>query len=333
MARPPALQRVLGKVAATCREHELFLPGDLVLVGVSGGPDSVCLLHGLHALRRLLRIRLAVVHVDHGLRPDSGADAVYVRRLGARLKVPVLVHRVTERPSRGESVEAWARAQRYRAFEEARRELDARRVALAHTLDDQAETVLLALLSGKGLEAVAGMRPVAGPYVRPLLEVTREEVEACCRALRLRPREDPTNRDPRFLRNALRLRGIPALERALRRPVREPIAQTAALLREDADELARRALEAFEDVVEEAPAGVDLDAVRLAGLPKAIAGRVVRLALLRCGAAWTREDVEAVLDLARGRPGRRRDLSHGLRAERGKEYVSILSRASPEGRG
>jgi tRNA(Ile)-lysidine synthase len=332
MARPAAFQRVLGKVAATCREHELFLPGDLVLVGVSGGPDSVVLLHGLHALRRLLRIRLAVVHVDHGLRPGSGQDAVYVRRLGARLRVPVAVHRVKERPPRGASIEAWARAQRYRAFEETRRELDARRVALAHTLDDQAETVLLALLSGKGLEALAGMRPVAGPYVRPLLEVTRAEVEACCRALRLRPREDPTNRDPRFLRNALRLRGIPALERALRRPVREPIARTAELLREDADELARRALVAFEDVVEEAPAGVDLDAVRLAGLPRAIAGRVVRLALLRCGATWTREDVEAVLDLARGRAGRRRDLSHGLRAERGREYVSI-SRASPEGRG
>ncbi|GBC87302.1 tRNA(Ile)-lysidine synthase [bacterium HR12] len=329
MARPPAVARVLGKVTEACREHELFLPGDLVLVGVSGGPDSICLLHALHALRRLLRIRLAVVHVDHGLRPGSAEDASYVRRVGARLGVPVHVERVEDRPRRGDSLEAWARAVRYAAFERVRRELDARRVALAHTLDDQAETVLLALLSGRGLEALAGMRPLAGPYARPLLGVTREEVEACCSALRLRPREDPTNRELRFLRNALRLRGIPALERALRRPVREPIARTAELLRQDADELARRALEAFGDVVEETPAGVDLDAVRLAGLPKAIAGRVVRLALLRCGAVASREDVEAVLDLAHGRPGRRRQLSHGLRAGRQGGYVSI----APEDRG
>ncbi len=330
MGRPPAVARVLTAVTETCREHDLFLPGDVVLVGVSGGPDSVCLLHALHALRRLLRIRLAVVHVDHGLRPGSAGDAAYVRRLATRLGVPVRIERVEERPARGDSVEAWARAVRYRAFERVRRELDARRVALAHTLDDQAETVLLALCTGRGLEALSGMRPLAGPYARPLLEVTREEVEAFCRALRLRPRQDPTNLDPRFLRNALRLRGIPALERALRRPIREPIARTAALLREDADELARRSLEAFGDVVEETPVGVDLDAVRLAGLPRAIAGRVVRLALLRCGAVATREDVEAVLDLALGRPGRRRELSHGLRADRERGYVSI---SSPEGRG
>jgi tRNA(Ile)-lysidine synthase len=191
--------------------------------------------------------------------------------------------------------------------------------------------VLLAALTGRGLEAVSGMRPVAGPFVRPLLEVTRDEVEAFCRALHLRPRRDPTNQDPRFLRNALRLRGLPALERSLRRPVREALAQTGALLRDDADELSRRALESFDDVVQETRDGADLDAARLTVLPKAVASRVVRLALLRCKAPATREDVEAVLDLSAGRPGRRRDLSRGLKAEREREYVS-LSRTSPESR-
>ena len=309
----------------------MFLPGETVLVGVSGGPDSVCLISALHALRRLLRIRLEVVHVDHRLREGSAGDAAYVRRFSARLKVPFHLRAAEGRPPRGASLEAWARAQRHRAFDDVRRETGARRVALAHTLDDQAETVLLAVLTGRGLDAVSGMKPVAGPFVRPLLEVSRAEVEACNRALHLRPRIDPTNADPRFLRNALRLRGIPALERALRRPVREPLAQTAALLREDADDLARRALVAFPDVVEETAAGADLQAARLAALPRAVAGRVVRLSLLRCNALATREDVDAVLDLAAGRPGRRRDLSRGLKAERHREYVS-LSRTSPESR-
>ncbi|HEU4355167.1 MAG TPA: tRNA lysidine(34) synthetase TilS [Actinomycetota bacterium] len=331
MARPPAVARVLERVTATVRDHDLVLPGQTVLVGVSGGPDSVCLLHALHALRRLLRVRLEVVHVDHRLREDSAADAGYVRRQCDRLKVPFHLRVAEGRPERGESVEAWGRAQRHRAFDEIRRETGAGRVALAHTLDDQAETVLLAALTGRGLEAVSGMKPMAGPFVRPLLEVTRTEVEACCRALHLRPRMDPTNADPRVLRNALRLRGIPALERALRRPVRAPLAQTAALLRDDADELAHRALAAFDDVVEETPDGVDLRATRLVALPRAVASRVVRLALLRCNAIAAREDVDAVLDLAAGRSGRRRDLSRGLNAERGPEYVG-LSRSSPESR-
>lgn len=331
MGRAPAVARVLERVTATSRTHELFLPGDSVLVGVSGGPDSVCLVHALHELRRLLRVRLEVVHVDHRLREGSAGDAAYVRRLSSRLGLPFHLRVAEGRVPRGASVEAWARAQRHRAFDEVRRETGARRVALAHTVDDQAETVLLAVLTGRGLDAVSGMKPVAGPFVRPLLEVSRTEVEACCRALHLRPRVDPTNADPRFLRNALRLRGIPALERALRRPVREPLAQTAALLREDADELGRRALDALDDVLEETATGADLRAVRLATLPRAVASRVVRLSLLRCNALATREDVEAVLGLAAGRPGRRRDLSGGLKAERDKEYVR-LSRTSPESR-
>jgi tRNA(Ile)-lysidine synthase len=329
--RPPAVARVLERVTATSRANELFLPGDTVLVGVSGGPDSVCLLHALHSLRRLLRIRIEVLHVDHRLRPDSASDGEYVRRTAARLRVPFHLHVVLDAPEPGASIEAWARAERHRAAQEVRRQTGARRVALAHTLDDQAETVLLAALTGRGLEAVSGMRPIAGPFVRPLLEVTREEVEAFCRALHLRPRRDPTNEDPRFLRNALRLRGLPALERSLHRPVKGALAQTGALLRDDADELARRALEAFDDIVQETRDGADLDAARLVVLPKAIGGRVARLALLRCKAPATREDVDAILDLAAGRPGRRRDLSRGLKAERDKGYVS-LSRTSPESR-
>ena len=90
MPRAPAVARVLELVTATARAHEMFLPRQTVLVAVSGGPDSVCLLHSLYNLRRLLRIHLEVFHLDHGLRPDSGKDAEYVRRLTRRLKVPVV---------------------------------------------------------------------------------------------------------------------------------------------------------------------------------------------------------------------------------------------------
>jgi tRNA(Ile)-lysidine synthase len=223
---PPAVAAVLQKVTATVREHGMVEPGQRVLVACSGGPDSVCLLQSLHRLRRLLRIRLVVFHFDHALRPGSSGDAAYVRRLASRLDLPVVIRRAAAAPEPGRSVEEWARAARYAALDEAAAKVGADVAALGHTLDDQAETVLLGLLRGGGLEAVGGMPPVTSlppggfPGVRPLIDTTREETERFCRSLGLRPRRDPTNRDRRFLRNRLRLDVLPLLERRLGRGVR-----------------------------------------------------------------------------------------------------------------
>lgn len=328
MAHPPAVARVLQQVTATARAHEMFVPGESVMVAVSGGPDSICLLNALHRLRRLFRVRLGVFHFDHRLRAGSSADAAYVRRVAGRLGLPFYLRTADTSPRSGESVEDWGHRVRLEALALAMRDANAAIGAIGHTLDDQAETVLLALVRGGGLDAVAGIRPLQGPFVRPLLEVTRADVEAFCRALRLRPREDPTNRDTRLLRNALRRTGIPALERAVGRDVRGPLARSAALLREDADELARRASHAANELLEEEPGGIALPAAALAALPRAIGGRVARLAIYRTGALPSVEAVAAVLDLAAGAPGRRRDLVGGLKAARDREYVRF-SRSSP----
>ena len=324
MRRPPSVGRVLQRITATARTHDLFIPGRVVLVAVSGGPDSVCLLESLLRLRRLFGYALEVAHVDHRLRPDSSADAAYVRRLATRHDLPFHLHTVSTRPAGGSSVEAWARQERIEALARCAHGLDASRIALGHTLDDQAETVLLNLVTGSGLSGLAGIRYVAGPWVNPLLDVKRDEVEAFCASLHLRPRRDPTNDDTRFLRNALRLEGIPALERALGRNLREPLARSASTLAEDAEELARRATHAAQAVLAETPEGVDLDAVGLLDLPRAIAARVASQAVYTCGAVCTRADVDAVLDLASGRHERRRDLSDGVKARRGRHHVHLL---------
>src|SRR3954452_17446413 len=157
--RPPAVARVLTQATATMRAHEMVAPGDLVLVAVSGGPDSVCLLHTLHALRRLFRMRLEVFHFDHRLRPDSAADAAYVRRVAERLGLPVHVRTAETSPAKGQSVEAWATGQRGNAANDVRREIGAAQTAEGHTLDDQAETVVLNLVRGTGIEGIAGIDP------------------------------------------------------------------------------------------------------------------------------------------------------------------------------
>lgn len=327
MAGPPAVARVLERMTATAREHEMFLPGDRVLVTVSGGPDSTCLLYGLHRLRRLFRIHLHAFHYDHALRRDSPKDAEYARRQADRLGIEFHHVVADAKPARGESVEAWARGVRRRAQHAVALDIGARRIAEGHTLDDQAETVLLGVIHGGGLPALAGIRPTLGAEVQPLLDVARSETEAFCRALRLRPHLDPSNRDPRHLRNAVRLRVLPSMERALGREVRTTMARTARLLLADEEELRRRSSEAAAELVEESPGGIEIAATGLATLSPAIAGRVARQAILSAGVRPTAESIDAVIDLAVGRSGRRRDLPDGLKARRERGYV-LLSRTS-----
>jgi tRNA(Ile)-lysidine synthase len=337
--RPPAVARVLERVTGTAREHAMFEPGDLALVSCSGGPDSVCLLYAMWHLRRLFRIRLAVFHFDHRLRPDSAKDAAYVRRLAERLRLPFHLRVATDAPREGRSVEAWATLARMTATDEVRREFGATVVAEGHTIDDQAETVLLNLIRGTGLDGLAGIDPGGsgrrGIPVQPLIEVERTDVERFCGALHLRPRRDPMNEDRRYLRAAIRHDVLPAIERATDRHVVRAFARTADVLRADRDELHRATVEALGDVATGVRgADVRLDVERLRALPEALASRVIRLAaydlMATDGAApWTKDAIDAVLDLAGGRPGRRRDLPENLKAVREKGYVRVV-RASPE---
>jgi tRNA(Ile)-lysidine synthase len=324
--RPPAVARVLERVTATAREHEMFEPDDLVLVWVSGGPDSVCLLESLVRLRRLLRIRLAVFHLDHQLRPDSSLDAAYVRRLAARHGLPFHLAYPDARPPAGESVEMWARFQRVLAAGRIGERIGARRTADGHTMDDQAGSVLMGLVLGWGPDGMCGIAPVSGALVRPLLDVSRQEVEAFCRALHLRPRHDPTNDDTRLLRNAIMLEAIPAIERATGRSVVATFARTASLLERESRALSELAADHVARLYEERPAGFALPAVPVAELPRALGARVVRAAFRRAGMGWDLPSIDAVIDLAAGRPGRRVDLVRGVRASRDRANVIVERR-------
>jgi tRNA(Ile)-lysidine synthase len=303
-------------------------PGTTVMCAVSGGPDSMCMMHALHELRRPFGIELEVFHFDHRLREASADDAAYVERAAASLDLPFHMRAAADEPAKGESVEDWAHRARLQALSLAMRDVGASRGAIAHTEDDQAETVLIAMIRGGGLDAVSGIKPTDGPYVRPLIDVRREEVEAFCRALHLRPRRDPSNDDTRLLRNAIRHNVLPALDNVTGRDVTPALARTASLLGEDAAELTRQATEAVSELMEETPDGLAIPASELVTLPRAIGSRVVRSALYRLEVLPEAVHVDAVLDLAEGRPGRKASLSGGLRAERDKGYVRV-SRPSP----
>ena len=330
LRRPPAVARVLQQVTETARRYAMFEPGLTALVAVSGGPDSVCLLHSVARLQTLFRIRPVCFHFDHRLRDGSEADASYVRSQATRLGMPFVLRRASSAPGRGESVEAWARTVRYGALTSVLEEIGGGVAALGHTADDQAETVLLALVRGGGLEAISGMSPVSHPIVRPLLETTREETVAFCRSLGLRPRHDPMNEDVSFMRVAVRKRLIPMVEKALGRNVRPTLARTASLLRQDAELLEALAGEAYRAIVrrDDEDKEVRLSAEALRRAHPVLAARVVRRSLLDLGVAPESSHIDAVIGLGSARTGQRVTLPRGLLAVRTKEYVRVV-RPSP----
>jgi tRNA(Ile)-lysidine synthase len=217
----------------------------------------------------------------------------------------------------------WARFQRVLAAGRIGERIGAARAADGHTMDDQAESVLMGLVLGWGPEGMRGILPVNGALVRPMLDVTRDEVEAFCRALHLRPRHDPTNDDTRYLRNAIRREAIPAIERATGRNVIATFARTASLMERETSALSELAADHAGRLYEERPEGFALPATPLARLPRALGARVVRRAFQRAGISWDLPSIDAVVDLASGRPGRRVDLGRGARARRDRTHVLV----------
>lgn len=219
-----AAGRLRHRVGDAIVRHGLWERGQRVAVAVSGGLDSVVLLDVLLETRRWHGGALEVVTVDHGLRPGSADDAAFVAELARARSLPF--HRCTV-AVRGSS-EAAARDARYAAFAA----LDADRIALAHHREDLAETVLLHLMRGTGTAGLAGIPRRRGRYVRPLLDEGRGALLAWATARGLAWREDPTNRDPRFLRNRVRHEVLPLLE-ALRPGAVGALARTAGVVADD----------------------------------------------------------------------------------------------------
>lgn len=239
MRRKAFAARVWSKLLAAVQEGALLQRGDRVLAAVSGGPDSVCLAHFLCAMRRRKGIKVALLHVHHGLRGgEADQDAAFVRKLGERLDAPahtVAVPVKTLARERGGGIEDAARKLRYRALDQQARRLRCNKVATGHHLDDQAETVLLNLLRGTRLAALGGIPPRRKlsrrvELIRPLLSISRAEVMAYLKVHGLEHRRDSSNRDPRFTRNWLRLRVLPLLEKKNPR-IREHLSGIAAQVR------------------------------------------------------------------------------------------------------
>ncbi len=282
----PESEALLDQIARFVERHELFSGIRRLLVGCSGGGDSVVLVDLLRALSPRYNLELVVAHLDHGWRgEESRDDALFVQRLARDRCLPFVGGIAEPAPAAG-SLEQHFREQRLRFFEDTARQTGCEALALGHTLDDQAETLLMYLARGAGKRGLGGIRPRARVgellLLRPLLGARREALREYGAAAGLAWREDSTNADPRFFRNRVRASVMPALEAALPGAV-ERLGRTAVLMQEEERWLVRLAAEQLEAVSIDAEGGdgLVLDLEALQRMPEPLLRRVLREALRR----------------------------------------------------
>ncbi|MDP2872822.1 MAG: tRNA lysidine(34) synthetase TilS [Bacillota bacterium] len=326
-------------VRHTCRRWRMVSPGDKVLIAVSGGADSVALFEVLRELAPEMGLDLAVAHLDHGIRGQAGAaDAVFVAGLASQAGLPF--HRGdADVPSLaragGRSLEDAAREARYAFLRAAAVEHGYDKIALGHTLDDQAETVLLAMVRGSGMGGLAAMRPAAGNLVRPLIEARRDDVVAYLRGLGQSYRIDETNCDLAYARNRVRQRLLPLLASEFNPGIVETLARQAEILRADEELLGALAAGLLRRAAHRSEGRVALDLRLLNGVPQALQRRIVRAAAaeLYGGGALPLSfaNVEDVLGLLVARTGSRIDLPGSCTAWREYHQLVFLRQARQAG--
>lgn len=298
---------ILTKFRRSVVRHGLIRPGDSVLVACSGGPDSTVLLRLLLELRAETPFEISVAHFNHQLRPAAAADAAFVRAAAAALGLPCIVGsrdvRAFARAGKLNLEEA-ARSLRYEFLRDTAARIGATKIATGHTLDDQAETVLIRLLRGSGPQGLSGIHPIVdGMIVRPLLDIRRKEIEAYVRTRRLAVRRDATNSDPGYVRNRIRLKLVPYLEEHFDVTLARTLGRTAEILRDEDEFLEKAARLACNRLIVRRDGRTLLDVRRLGRLSRAMSRRCVRIFLRELKGDLRKidfEDVEAVREMGLG---------------------------------
>lgn len=300
------IMNLLKKVLDTVRKYDMIRPGERIVVGVSGGPDSIALLYILHDLRGDLGCTLHVAHLDHKLRgAESKADAAFVEEHARELGLPITIEALDVRRMilPGESLETGARRIRYEFYETVMTSVEADKLAQGHNADDQAETVIMRLLRGSGAQGLGGIPPVRdSKFIRPLIEVNRSEIDEYLEQLQIKPRQDSSNLSTIYERNRIRLELIPMLEREYRPNIKQILRQTGDILRAEDELLTDLALESMDNCVQFPDVRTAI--IRISdfrGYHLALQRRILRLAIEKLTgdlSGFDYDHIRDVLDLA-----------------------------------
>jgi tRNA(Ile)-lysidine synthase len=349
-----------SKVLDFIQRYSLIPRKELVVVGVSGGADSVCLLHVLAKWRKGLGIKLHIAHLNHQLRGDeSEADAEYVSNLAGSLGIPITIDRqdvAAYRIERNCSIEEAARELRYAFLARVAREVGANRIAIGHTRDDHVETILMHILRGTGITGLCGLAPCspmaydsqgmsspasalslrASPLslrakrsnllvIRPLIDITKEETASYCQEYQLAPRIDSSNLSPSFFRNRLRLHLLPLL-RQYNPSIDQALLRLADIAKEDSALIEQQASGLWDEVARQENNTIYLDKKQIASLPIALQRHLLRVAVTKL--AGDVRDIEAShIEAARSllnKPASKRiSLPHGIICHGGYDELAI----------
>ncbi len=345
--------RVAQKVAEFCQKHSLLAQKDKIVIAVSGGPDSLCLLHLLVNFRAELGLTLTVAHLNHQLRGDDAqADEDFARKIATRWQLPIRVESCNVAAlasQRKQSIEEAARQIRYAFLWRVASEIGADKIAVGHNADDQVETVLMHFLRGTGLAGLRGMQPFidiaslrltpndipmpsplpSPKLIRPLLEISREEIEAYCQEHNLSPRQDYSNQDTTFFRNRLRHELIPQLK-TYNPNIQQIIQRTAKVVAADTEILQAHLDQVWLLVATyESPEKIEFDLQKWLSLPLALKRSTLRRAvqtLRRSLRDINFEHIEtAIANVEKGRTGTKAILPQGLILTVGYHTLVIAS--------
>ena len=225
------------KVLKTIKKYELIKSGDNIVLGISGGPDSICMLYILNSLKKDLNFNIYVAHINHMLRENAKLDEEYVKNTCEKLNIPVYIKHIkikeiAEKEKRG--IEETGRKVRYEFFEEILRKTNSNKIATAHNLNDSIETIILNIIRGTGISGLAGIEPIReNKFIRPLIECERKEIEEYCKLNKLEPRIDESNYENKYNRNKIRNICIPYLQKELNSNVIKNISRLSEIANEE----------------------------------------------------------------------------------------------------
>ena len=326
---------MLKRARNTIAQFHMFPRGAKIIVGLSGGADSVSLLHLLCSMQAEYDWHITAVHIHHGLRgADADGDMAFAESFCEKLGISCVSRKVdvkAEAKARKLGEEETGRLLRYKAFRELAGEDGF--IAVAHHQQDQAETVLMRLCRGTGLKGLGGMRPVRGNICRPLLFCSRGDIEAYCLENGLNWREDASNQEEKYTRNRLRLKVLPLLQE-INSKAAEHISETAELLALEEDFLEEQAEICYLAVRKDGAEGeICLDREKLSGLHPAMAKRVLRKAMAEfLQADVSQVQIDALEDLLKKETGRSRDFLEGIHAENRYDLLVLsLKKEKSEG--
>lgn len=253
---------MLEKTEQTIKKYNLIENGDKIVIGVSGGPDSMTLLNLLQKLKEKYNLELYVAHINHMIRENAKIDEEYVKKYCENNNIKYFIKRanvIEEAQKEKKGLEEKGREIRYNFFEEVLKKTNSNKIAIAHNLNDRVETIIMNIIRGTGMSGLKGIEAKRGKYIRPLLETPRKEIEKYCNENQINPRYDETNKDITYTRNKIRNIVIPYLEKEFNPNITNGIIRLSDIIKEEQEYIDNEIKKAYKEIIIKEEQGIYYD--------------------------------------------------------------------------